>query len=764
MGGFISCSSDPQFVGSMSQGNKASGGACSPGGTSVCGENNGEGVKVCKSDGSFGACQLETCRSGFTMQNGKCSFVQRDQDYKFLGIHRGFFMGCGINLDTSVSCWSGYYNFWSSAFGYDGRPPGKTVFRYPTKLPKLTNVVQLASGYDKHCALLVNGSISCWGPNDKGLIPNSSSRYLTEPTTLTGVTDAVQIAVGHADSCAVLKSGKVMCWGFVVGDGITDEEASKMYYVKSSPVEIQGLQDMVEISMGVRRSCGRDIKGQVICWNNFPTRVNAERKVLPLPMKAKNISMSDSQLCVAFEDGSAQCLDKANIASSGLAVSSLGDLSKLKKVQQIVAGDLHSCALLENARVYCWGANSYGALEHGLFNKSDLPVLIEGISDVVQLSIGNTATCALDKNHHAYCWGDDESWGEGVFGRNYAKIPTLWSSQVDIKSITQWRLYNGCQLEDSGTVNCWGWNRFGALGVLPFAGLSAYKTKVNVPPAKALVRAQYGLACTLSQTNEAWCWGSRSFNIGDQALPFRMPALDGATAFSSGLQHICAIKGGKVYCFGKNHNGQLGDGTTNDSIQQPVEVQGISGVTAIWSNDEQGSNCAKAADGVYCWGSDLYDHLPFMKSYSLRGLELPQPKKVEDWGEPIEFVAVGREVVCLADIKGSIRCTGRLPSSGYTGKVFSEGPRHQRTYTIQKLKKISAGGVHVCALTKDNSVYCWGKNESGQLGDNTDIDRAMPTQIIYPEDIVDIVAQVECTFARGISGRWYFNGRCQTHR
>jgi hypothetical protein len=224
----------------------------------------------------------------------------------------------------------------------------------------------------------------------------------------------------------------------------------------------------------------------------------------------------------------------------------------------IAAGYLHTCAVLADHTVWCWGANGYGQLGDGTTTSSPTPVAASGISTAVAITAGNWHTCALLADHTVWCWGDNYRGQLGTGNRylQYTPVPVVGISTAT--AIVAGDLHTCAVLAD-GTAWCWGANDWGQLG----DGHTSYQilTPVQV-------------------------WGG--------ALT--------TTAIAAGDFHTCALwmTGGSVVCWGMNLSGQLGDGGAYHASLTPVWVLGISTATAITAGD--GHTCAVLASGTArCW-------------------------------------------------------------------------------------------------------------------------------------------------------------------
>ena len=193
-----------------------------------------------------------------------------------------------------------------------------------------------------------------------------------------------------------------------------------------------------------------------------------------------------------------------------------------------------------------------------------------------------------------------------------------------------------------------------------------------------------------------------------------------ATEVSGQDLHTCAVTStGGLKCWGLNDDGQLGDGTTNQS-STPVDVTGLtSGVAAVTLGETHA--CAlTAAGGVKCWGAGnlLGDGTSNSSS---------TPVDVTDLTSGVAAVAAGSQHTCAVTTSGGLKCWG-----GNSKGQLGDGTTTLRlapvnvTGLTSGVAAVAAFGDHTCALTTSGGLKCWGQNNSGQLGDGTTTNRTTP--------------------------------------
>lgn len=264
-------------------------------------------------------------------------------------------------------------------------------------------------------------------------------------------------------------------------------------------------------------------------------------------------------------------------------------------VAMVSAGGHHSCAVLTNGKLMCWGDNSSGQIGMGTYGGSvKKPTVVPGLEDVVSVGTGSELTCALKKNGTVFCWG----WGsEGAIGDG------SWfgrSSPTQVKDLTTAKsLYVGyghaCAVLTDGKVMCWGTCDDAECGVATAMGRSVPVEASSVAGATRLALGRR-FSCAILADGSAGCWGR-----GYLDSFAKMSGLSSVTDIAAGPEHVCAVAGGLVTCWGNNGFGQLGDGTLTDRTT-PVLVGGISGVLHVIGGTR--GSCAHNATTTWCWGDN----------------------------------------------------------------------------------------------------------------------------------------------------------------
>lgn len=307
------------------------------------------------------------------------------------------------------------------------------------------------------------------------------------------------------------------------------------------------------------------------------------------------------------------------------------EVPALRGARSLACGMNHSCVLGADAKVYCWGNNAYGALGDGTQKDRHEPGPVVGLSQVAEISVDYARMCARTTSGDVYCWGDSEfgKAGDGRLPDNVGREKTTpgkpilgGAASIGVGSA------HACAVMPDGRVSCWGQNNSASCG---FPKTTPYIPRPRfVPHLKDVttVRAGELLTCTIDRRGAVACWGTGATDAlgpsgpkGEYSsihTPVPIPLPASAVEVSIGQsRHVCArLTDGRVYCWGQNDHGQLGDGTTTNRLV-PVPVKGLPGpATAISLGQDR--SCALVDGRVFCWGSGVTrrDESSFPSDYS----------------------------------------------------------------------------------------------------------------------------------------------------
>jgi len=370
-------------------------------------------------------------------------------------------------------------------------------------------LVALRSGLHHNC-YLQNGQVRCWGHNGYGQLGYGD--IVSRPSPPTDVVDlgvgrtAKVVDVGDYYTCAILDNDTLKCWGRnsdgQLGYGNTTQQTAP---------------PTTTVDLGV----GRTVKA---------------------------LALGGTHACAILDNDSIKCWGRNSYGQLGYndAVNRTApptttvDLGSGRTAKTLVLGKFHSCAILDDASVKCWGSNTFGELGYGDTTSRRAPP-----ATPVDLGAGRTATalaleyshtCALLDNGTVKCWGNNTSGELGYGDTTQRTAPP--ATPVDLgagrtATAVAVAAYRSCALLDNGSLKCWGLNYYGQLGL-------GDTTSRTVPP----------------------------------TLPVAFGAGRTVRAVSLGESHTCAILDDhSVKCWGRNHEGQLGAGDLLDRTAPSTPIR-----------------------------------------------------------------------------------------------------------------------------------------------------------------------------------------------
>jgi alpha-tubulin suppressor-like RCC1 family protein len=308
-----------------------------------------------------------------------------------------------------------------------------------------------------------------------------------------------------------------------------------------------------------------------------------------------------------------------------------------------------------------------------------------GLTVSVRIDIRGDHTCVTTDVNAAYCWGKNQTGQLGDSSTTDRLTPVPVVGGLRFTSVSA-GFSHSCGVTAAGAAYCWGYNGYGELGDGNSNTVALTPVAVAGGLTFSTVAVGWDFTCGLTTAGAAYCWGRNDQGqLGNgsvtacaysaNACTTPVPVFGGwtFTALSAGTYHACGITAaGAAYCWGGNQEGQVGNGGTSIRVSAPVPVSGGLVFTSVTAG--AGHSCGLTAQGTaYCWGANQYGSLG-------DGSTAPR-------GTP---VAVAGGLV---------------------------------------LRSLSAGAFTTCGLTMIGRAYCWGRNQYGAVGDGTTTDRLTPVPV-----------------------------------
>jgi alpha-tubulin suppressor-like RCC1 family protein len=573
-----------------------------------------------------------------------------------LKVDAGRQRACALLASGAVYCW-GSRSVLTFPAGFEIEPTYTPVL---VELPAAA--IDVAVGSVHGCALLAaDGGTMCWGDNRYGqLAGGTAGGWSLEPTAVEGVPPLRAIHAGGMNSCGMTAAGDAYCWG--AGQTLGGDDVDTF-----GPILVAGSHAWSTLALGGAGGCGIDTDGDVLCWGSGSTlgdgslraRLVPVRVALPEPVI--DIAVGN-HACARLESMIVHCWGSNHSSALGLGVTPEPVLrpSPVAGAVDTIAmavGARHACALRIDGTVSCWGRDDHGQLGSGDYMQrlqageaivGDPPALFDHIA------AGQDTSCAVNATG-VLCWGRDVS---GLMQGHPAPLPRTIEgfvgppAGVAVSSAVGFPQH-GCAWFDAavaapGAVQCWGDNsklQLGRTTPEQHDPMPAPVEHVFDTPVTAVVTAA-GATCALEMSGALICWGTTMpqsapsvlFESGVTAVALApgasrgcaivagevlcwildgsfavsaapMPAGETPVALAAGFGSLCATTAsGRLYCWGANHYGQLGDGTTAAAlaprrvVDLPEDIAGVAPGdfnTCAWTH----------AGAAFCWGRNVHGQI-----------------------------------------------------------------------------------------------------------------------------------------------------------
>jgi len=632
----------------------------------------------------------------------------------FSSVSAGYEYSCGRLVNGSIMCWGN--NDW----GQLGDGTSGNERHSPVYVNSSENFTSVSAGGWHTCGRLINGSLMCWGYNGDGVIGDGTTTHRYNPNYINSSENFTSVSAGYIHTCGRLINGSLMCWGEnwagQLGNGTTGSDMPYPLYVNSSG-------NFTSVSAGSSHTCGRLINGSLMCWgNNWDGRLGdgttTDRYNPTYINSSKNFSSVSTgngdygPTCGVLINGSAMCWGYNYYGGIGDGTNTNRHnptyVNSNENFSSVFAGSEHTCGILVNGNAMCWGYNWYGEIGDGTTGYEINPVPVDSSENFSSASAGGWHTCGRLVNGSLMCWGYN---GAGQVGDGTEDIdrpnPIYVNSSKNFSSVDA-GIYHTCGVLTNGSVMCWGSGSSGRLG-------DGYATQRN---------------------NPVYVNSSEIFS-----------------SVSGGYRHTCSrLVNGSLMCWGDNSDGQLGNGTrsSGEEAHNPIYINSSENFTSVSAGISLNYRftCGMLINGsLMCWGDNHYGQMGDGTSGNYR----PNPVYINS-NENFTSVSAGNRHACGRLVNGSLMCWGNS-GSGQLG----DGYTNTRTSPVyvnssENFTSVSTGSSHTCGRLVNGSLMCWGYNGDGVIGDGTTTNRLNPVYVNSSENFTSVSAGYSYTCGRLING------------
>lgn len=602
----------------------------------------------------------------------------------------------------------------------------------------------IAVGVSHTCGI-ASGELYCWGDNYNGKIGNGSgsSGSVTSPIKIGASTTWQHVSLGLSHTCGI-DAGKLYCWGEDSYGQLGNGSGSSADI--NSPQQIGSSSSWQSVSSGFSHTCGIDA-GKLYCWGsdssgNLGTNVGG---IVEAPSQVgasttwQEISSHINNTC-GIDSGRLFCWGSDSSEQIGNGLGQFGNVRTPLQVgsstmwEKVAVGDAFVCGI-DSGKLFCWGQNQNGQLGNGnsSYLLAGLPMQVGTSTAWQKISAGASSVCGI-QGGNILCWGNNSlgRLGNGSAAGVSAYTPELLGTfnsgrQVSIMNTT------ACGI-DEGRLYCWGNDMTESVG--NGSNLSAdvtFPEGIGYSTQWQSISVGYSHTCGIN-SGKLYCWGSDFFGqLGNGATstanvgtPQQISTDITWQRVSSGDSHTCGINAGKLYCWGSDSEGQIGNGSSDTAdMELPAQV----GTSASWQEVSAGetSTCGIDAGKLYCWGSDYYGEIG-NGAASTNNIE-----SAEQIGASVNWTAisVGAGHACGID-SGKLYCWGNdgdeQIGNGSVSTTNVESP--EQIGASSDWLSISAGSSHSCGIDA-GKLFCWGSNYDGEVGvgDLVSLTISAPSQV-----------------------------------
>lgn len=578
-------------------------------------------------------------------------------------ISAGYFFTCGINAGE-LYCW-GFNQFYQLGLG------NIITQSVPTKVGASTTWTSIGVGSSHSCGIDA-GKLFCWGRDNRGQQGNGAPTANVQTPAQIGASTTWQEVKGGGDHTCGINSGQLYCWGDdyyaqqgngagevstntpQIIDAGTDWEklTSRQNYscaisngelfcwgsiffggAVESVTQIGGSDDWTAITTGDYFACGLD-SGKVYCWT---TDDDTGRRDLGLYSPDETGSLNTPHavseatswnfvsgalgFTCGIKNGELYCWGDNPEGQLGINDPALAKKSIPQRVGNgttwsDVAGGVFATCGIKSGSLYCWGGDQNGELGNGPSSIANVlvPERIGTSSNWTEISAGPVSFCGIDSGK-LFCWGNNVDTPQQV------GISTTWQSL----GMGAW---HSCGI-DGGKLFCWGKGGDGQLGD-GLAQDSATPVQIGFSTAWTAIGAGIKHTCGIN-SGKLFCWGDDSVGAVGNGAPagnVLSPEQIGVSTswqrleINSLSEHTCAINSGKLYCWGYNPVGQIGDGTY-DTAESPVQIGSSDKWTKLGNGDYH--SCGINEGRLHCWGDNWYGQIAVPNPAPLVGADYTAP-------------------------------------------------------------------------------------------------------------------------------------------
>jgi len=433
-----------------------------------------------------------------------------------------------------------------------------------------------------------------------------------------------------------------------------------------------------------------------------------------------------------------------------------GKVDNLSNIIALAAGSSHSLALKNDGSVWAWGDNSSGQLGDGTTINRSIPAQVDNLSNIIALAAGSSHSLALKNDGSVWAWGHNSSGqlGDGTIIHKSTPVQVNYLSNIIALAASS---SHSLALKNDGTVWAWGANYYGQLGDGTKTSKSNPVQITNLSNIISIAGSS-GNSLALKKDGTVWGWGHLLHldTINNSTTPVKIQNLENIKQIAIEYNYLSALKEDKSVWFYKFVSGDK---------NIPFQHNNFSNIKAITGGFSRNNNLFEdyylvaLEENENLWISGSYSDKMFYNDQGRPDDGIPQ--KVNNL-ENIKEISKGGNHFLFLKNDETVWAWG----NNYTGQLGDGTIVNKATpvqvQNLENIKQLKAGLAYSIALKRDGTVWAWGCNNLGQLGDGTIIDKDTPVQVQNLENIKDIKVHYNHSFALKENGTVWAWG-CNSH-
>ncbi|TNE88720.1 MAG: hypothetical protein EP330_13660 [Deltaproteobacteria bacterium] len=575
-------------------------------------------------------------------------------------------------------------------------------------------------GDDMHgCALAMDDTLHCWGANNHGRLGDGLEDTLWERRWIAPVAGGLTFAtveMGNEAACGLTLTGELYCWGDWNSSGypIPPQDSGVPVRVGNatwSKLDATGDHACVIDADGVLACFGVNSHGQ-LGFATEDSSYEAEPVVVLDTERWIDVGVMWLATCGLRDDNTLWCWGFSDSGRTGLDVPpSSGQRTPVPNQiahptggtwTQLATGPDHGCALDSDGAAWCWGSRSYGKLGDGSDVGYAFQAVRAGTQTFARIESEEEGACGLTDAGDLYCWGEGrntESNGLGV-------TADAWSPELVLSDVSDFGLgaYASYAVDSNGAL--WAWGEWDEPGTGPGMDRPTVRTSANVKR----IASGYDHTCFIDDGDALWCMGANRYgqlgtgtitldsgdfpqSASEPVMVMAGPVLD----VDASLYYTCALDGdGHRWCWGRNSNGQVGNGTTQPVYEPWEDTSEV--FTEIAIGHRHGCGIRVSDGRIACWG------------YNQAG------PTVAVGTEPTPTVwtqlHAGDDFTCAVDDAGEAMCWGegasrRLGTGSTTDLTYDQALANGGILESGPWADLGVAGNKGCGVKEDGTLWCW---------------------------------------------------------